>query len=129
MKRTDSQYLNHIIRYCELILKSMDRYGREYAIFQDDMDYHDSVSMKLLQIGELAKGLSDAFIQSHSEVPWKAIKGMRAHFAHGYASMDLKEIWNTACYDIPALRDRCNEYIAQMEAQEIKDITQDDMLL
>lgn len=54
-----------------------------------DQDYMDSVSMNLLQIGELAGKFSDAYVQkTKPQMDWRAIKNMRNMFAHDYGSMD-----------------------------------------
>jgi uncharacterized protein with HEPN domain len=41
--------------------------------------------MPILQIGELAKNLSDEFRETNNDIPWKAIMGMRDIFAHHVA--------------------------------------------
>lgn len=50
----DAQILAHILEYCNRIEKTLSRFGRNFDIFLEDQDYMDSVSMNLLQIGELA---------------------------------------------------------------------------
>ena len=64
MKRhnRDASILLHISEYCERIQKSLNRFGSDFDTFKNDNDLRDSVSMNLLQIGELAKKLSDEFI-------------------------------------------------------------------
>ena len=57
----DAQILAHILEYCNRIEKTLSRFGREFDVFLDDQDYMDSVSMNLLQIGELAGKFSDAY--------------------------------------------------------------------
>ena len=69
--------------------------------------------MSLMQIGEISAGLSDKFkLNTISKIPWDLIKGMRNHFAHGYASMEKSDIWETAVNDIPDLLNFC-EYILE----------------
>lgn len=50
----DAQILAHILEYCNRVEKTLSRFGRNFDIFLEDQDYMDSVSMNLLQIGELA---------------------------------------------------------------------------
>lgn len=112
MKTKDKQVLVHINDYCEKIAASVNRFGNDYDTFLSDNDFSDSVSMKIQQIGELAKLLSDEFIQETiTEMPWNEIKGMRNFFAHEYAEMDQQQIWNTAVVDIPALQEFCRKYL------------------
>ena len=40
-------------------------------------------------------------------MPWKDIKGMRDWVAHGYGTINLKEVWDTAVNDIKLLKDYC----------------------
>jgi uncharacterized protein with HEPN domain len=60
--------------------------------------------MSIMQIGELAGGLSDEFKdKTRVQMPWGLMKGMRNHFAHGYATMEKSDVWETATKDIPNL--------------------------
>lgn len=112
MDSPDIQRVRHIREYCERIAKTVERYGCDYDIFVSDGDYFDSVSMKVMQIGELAGGLSDEFREKTSkQMQWGAIRGMRNLFAHAYASMDKKVIWDVAVQDIPGLLIFCDETI------------------
>lgn len=71
----DAQILAHILEYCNRIEKTLSRFGREFDIFLEDQDYMDSVSMNLLQIGELAGKFSDAYVQkTKPQMDWRAIK-------------------------------------------------------
>ena len=71
----DAQILAHILEYCNRIEKTLSRFGREFDVFLEDQDYMDSVSMNLLQIGELAGKFSDAYVQeTKPQMDWRAIK-------------------------------------------------------
>jgi hypothetical protein len=61
MNRGDWQRLLHMRTYCEDIAKFIDRFGDDFQIFTADKAYFNAVSMCILQIGELANGLSDEF--------------------------------------------------------------------
>lgn len=56
------QILAHILEYCVRIEKTVTRFGQDFDTFLSDQDYMDSVSMNLLQIGELAGKFSDAYV-------------------------------------------------------------------
>lgn len=88
----DAQILAHILEYCNRVEKTLSRFGRNFDIFLDDQDYMDSVSMNLLQIGELAGKFSDAYVQkTKPQMDWRAIKNMRNMFAHDYGSIKTDE--------------------------------------
>jgi uncharacterized protein with HEPN domain len=114
MRDADKQRFEHIIDYCADIEDSLNRFGRDLDTFNADRDFYNSVSMSLLQIGELAKGLSaEATTATSDTIPWNAIKGMRDHFAHGYGEMDSEIIFATAAHDIPLLRKNIEERMSQ----------------
>jgi len=108
----DVQRIRHIREYCERIAQTVNRYGHDYDTFMSDGDYFDSVSMKIFQIGELTGGLSEEFREkTKNKMQWGAIRGIRNLFAHAYASMDKKVIWDVAVQDIPGLLHFCNAII------------------
>jgi uncharacterized protein with HEPN domain len=108
MKERDMQRIRHIMTYCEDIAASIKRFGVYYETFVQDKDYFNSVSMCLMQIGELAGGLSDEFKDvTRSRIQWGPIRAMRNLFAHSYAVMSKSIIWETATKDIPELLRFC----------------------
>lgn len=50
---------------------------------------------------------------STTEIPWRLIKGMRNHFAHGYA-----DIFETATQDIPFLEQKFESILQAYENEE-----------
>ena len=65
--------------------------------------------MALFQIGELSKRMSEEFKNTHTEVPWAEMKGMRNLFAHEYESADQELLWETITKDIPKLNKQLQE--------------------
>ena len=45
------------------------------------------------------------------EIPWKAVKGMRDHIAHGYFDINTDLVWDVVKNDLPALRDAVDYFI------------------
>lgn len=114
MDSPDIQRIKHIREYCARIAATVARYGKDYDTFSSDGDYFDSVSMKVMQIGELVGGLSEEFREhTKTQMQWGAIRGMRNFFAHTYAAMDKKVIWDVASLDIPGLLQFCDWIIEQ----------------
>lgn len=54
-------------------------------------------------IGEAAGRVSDAYRDSHPEIPWAEIVGMRNRLVHEYARVNLAEVWRTSSEDCPKL--------------------------
>ena len=101
--------LLYIIDYCKRIEGKVSGVTRES--FDEDMDITEIVCFNILQIGELAKRLSDDFITKYNGVPWKNIKGMRDKVAHEYGTIDLDQVWNAATNDIKSLREYCEQIV------------------
>ena len=106
MMNRDTLIVRKMLRYCEDIDSAHFHFADNKELFFDEDEgnvYRNAVSMPILQIGELAKHLSDAFITEHSLIPWKEIIRMRDLFAHHYGSVNYTQLWNTAHNDIAEL--------------------------
>lgn len=122
MDRGDIERIKHIKRYCEDIAAAITRFGYSLDVFQYDTDFYNSISMSIMQIGEIAVGLSQQFQdKTREQMPWGLMKGMRNRFAHSYAVMDKSDIWETAVEDIPNLLRFCDsiliKYYAELPAE------------
>ncbi len=112
MNERDFHHLLYIQKYCRMVAESIARFGADFEIFASDIDYFNSVSMSIMQIGEHAKNLTVEFTDSTNElIPWHAVRGIRNMFAHEYITMDKTRIWATACKEIPNLLVFCKEEI------------------
>ena len=103
MNEIDSAIVKKIIAYCEEINKTHIYFNNDKVLFSDKEKgfvYRNSITMPILQIGELSKNLSDEFRKKYNSIPWREIMGMRDIFAHHYGSMDYDIIWNTSKNDI-----------------------------
>lgn len=111
MRDRDADIIRHMLRYCDEVNAAVSRFGDDREVFMADPVYRNAVSMPIQQIGELAKRLSDEFIERNDQIPWKQIKGMRTWFAHQYLDMDRDVIWEVVHEGIPMLRDFCVERV------------------
>ncbi len=62
--------------------------------------------------------LTKAFKKSHPEIPWKVVQGMRHVLVHDYATIDNKELYNTAINDMLPLRQQIERYLAETDWDE-----------
>ena len=90
MAKSNKSILEHILSYCNEIQTTMLRFGDNLDTFINDIDYRKSVSLSILQIGELAGKLSDEYRQSTTEMPWRQIRGLRNIVAHSYGEVDFE---------------------------------------
>ena len=106
--KRDSVIVGKILRYCDEIEKTHNAFNNDKDLFFNEEKgfiYRNSITMPILQIGELVKNLSESFTSENNLMPWKAIAGMRDVFAHHYGSIDYEMTWNTSVEDISALKE------------------------
>ena len=101
--------LLNIIKHCNKIELKMASLTR--TKFDEDEDIREIICFNIFQIGELAKNFEPEFIRKYSGMSWKQIKGMRDKIGHGYGTIDLDRIWDTAVKDIKPLNDYCKEIL------------------
>ena len=65
--------------------------------------HHHAILRLLMVLGEAAKHVPAAVRDSHPEIPWRRISGMRDVLIHGYFRVDLPLAWRIVSRDVPAL--------------------------
>ena len=107
MNERDIIIVNKIISYCNEIKDTHTYFNNDKNLFFDKEKgfvYRNSITMPILQIGELAKNLSEEFRTSNKDIPWREVSGIRDVFAHHYGSLDYDMAWNTSKEDIEDLK-------------------------
>ena len=107
--------LEHIVSYCQQIEQTVERFGNDAVIFQNDSIYRNAAALCILQIGELVGKLTDDFREQHPGVPWRQIKAMRNIVAHSYGTVDPETTWEIITDDIPVLKKYCETTIASQQ--------------
>jgi uncharacterized protein with HEPN domain len=100
MWKDDARLLDILLaaREIESFVEGVDEAGFE----QNRMLQH--ALMRLLTIiGEAANKISPEMRAAHSEIPWRAIIGMRNRLVHDYLHVDMSLVWDTVKQDIPVL--------------------------
>lgn len=85
-----------IIGYCK---------GSDYEQFSDDSKLVEACVFNLSQMGELANRVDAAYAETHRQVPWRLLYGLRNRIVHDYEGVNLQLIWEIIKDDLPALRD------------------------
>ncbi len=106
----DKGRLMQIIKRCNRIEDKLQNVDKEK--FNSNEDIIEVVCFNIFQIGELAGGFEEEFIEKFNVVPWRLIKGMRNRIVHGYDTIDLDIVWNTAEESVPDLKKYCEEILA-----------------
>ena len=102
-----------IIKHCKRVESKMSNLSRND--FDNNEDTREIICFNIFQIGELAKNFESNFIKEYNGVPWKNIKGMRDVIGHGYGTINLDDVWNTALHDVTPLREYCEEIVSNNE--------------
>lgn len=64
-------------------------------------------------IGEAAYKLTIEFKETHAELPWKQIIGMRHLLVHGYYTISPEVLWDVIQNDIPDMIPILQKYLAE----------------
>ena len=99
-----------IINHCKRIEETVALIDGNECNCNDDIK--DIICFNILQIGELAKHLSEDFLTKHPNVPWSKIKGMRDIIVHGYGTIKWERVWVTATEDVEPLREYCESILS-----------------
>lgn len=108
----DEEQLRIILCYCERLSRTHEHFGKSYVDFCKSEPYQDACALCLIQIGEAVNRLSDEYCETHPQIEWKKIYGMRNHLVHGYDMFDCEIAWDAIENYVPPLREFCEERIA-----------------
>ena len=99
--KDDLVYIEHIQSCIDRILSYAE--GLDYDSFLKKQVVQDAIVRQLEIIGEATKRISIEFKNSHPQIPWKVMSGMRDKLIHDYIDIDFRMVWSTAKKDIPEL--------------------------
>jgi uncharacterized protein with HEPN domain len=103
MIKNDQVYLEHIL---EAIVKIENfTNGISRFDFGRNVMIQDAVIRNIEIIGEATKKISKSFTQSHQEIPWSEMAGMRDKLIHDYLDVDIDVVWKTIEADLPLLKE------------------------
>lgn len=80
--------------------------------FLADEKLKRAISMTILNIGELVKNITEETRKEYSQVPWKAIAGMRDITAHKYQTLRMEDVYYTVQKDFPPLKKKLNSILS-----------------
>ena len=75
-----------------------------YDAFAGNKILCHAVVYNLQCIGENVYRLSDDYLQSHPEIDWKAIEGLRHVLVHDYYSVNMEMVWTILQKDLQELK-------------------------
>ena len=99
--RDDNERLRDVLE----AIHKIERYASEGRTrYEQDELVQTWVVHHLLIVGEAVAGLSEPFRQTHADIPWRKIVGMRNILIHQYFGVDVDAVWSVIESDLPALR-------------------------
>ena len=82
-----------------------------YESFLEDEKTQDAVMFNLIIIGEATNRIADEFQESHPEIPWSSMIGIRNVIVHGYDQVKLQIVWDIIHRDLAPLKEKVSKAI------------------
>jgi uncharacterized protein with HEPN domain len=108
VSRHDQQRLEDIQAAISAIAAHMQR-----GTLSDGLVF-DAVRVRLIEIGEAVKGLSEELLASEGSIPWAEVSGMRDRLAHRYFDTSHALVQATIDHDLPELEAAVNRLAARV---------------
>lgn len=106
----DALYLGHVLD----AIGKIERYVTVgHAEFMSATHWQDAVIRQLEIIGEAVKRISPGTLESHPEIPWRRIAGMRDVLIHDYMGVDLEAVWQVTQTHLAPLRQAVEELLGR----------------
>ena len=87
--------------------------GMTFAAFERNRTAQLAIMKAVEIVGEAASRVSADTKETHTEIPWSGIVGMRNRLVHGYFDINLLRVWETVEQDIPRLIDQLERLIPE----------------
>jgi len=101
MQRDDNVYLGHMLDMARKAAGKIE--GKSRDDYDSDEDLRIVIAHLVQTIGEAAGRVSQPTRDSHPELPWKQITGIRHRIVHDYMGVDYDVLWEVARQDLPRL--------------------------
>lgn len=98
----DRERIEHMLQAASVIEDSKCLYAYEEVINNPIMYYGFVKHVEI--IGEACYKLTKEFRESHAEMDWDVIEGMRHVLVHDYYQIRPEQLWDTIQNDIPELK-------------------------
>jgi uncharacterized protein with HEPN domain len=95
--RRDVQRLDDVVAAIAVIRAHLER-----GDLSDDLIF-DAVRVRLIEIGEAVKGLTESLLLHEPDIPWQQLAPMRDRLAHRYFDTSHAILEATVANDVPVL--------------------------
>ena len=101
MPKDDLVYVGHMQDMANKAIQLVK--GKTRKDFDQDEKLRLALTYLVQVVGEAARRVSPKFSESHPEIPWKAIVGMRHKVVHDYMGVDEDVLWDTVTNELKIL--------------------------
>ncbi|MBN2251883.1 MAG: DUF86 domain-containing protein [Candidatus Altiarchaeota archaeon] len=105
----DGVYLKHILDELDFLVRETE--GLEFDDLLADEVLKRAVSRSLEIVGEAAKNISPPMRDSHGEIDWKKIAGLRDKMIHHYFGVNWDIVWDVLKNQAPKLREQVRDVL------------------
>lgn len=104
--------LQHIIQAIDNVMEFKE--GLDFDGFKSNKLVFFAIVKNVEIIGEAVYMLSKEFKESHTELPWDDIAGMRHVLVHDYYQITPARVWDTVTTDLVVMRSMVEAYLKSM---------------
>lgn len=112
-------YVRDMIECCTKVEQYATGLDRS-TFFATDRTY-EAVLWNLTILGEAANNVPLSIRDTHSEIPWRAISGLRNRIVHGYLGIDNDTVWQVIREGIPELLPQLRGLLVEASVEESPD--------
>lgn len=105
----DVVYLGQMLDMSQKALRLVE--GKQRCDYDGDESLRLALAHVLQVIGEAARRVSKEFVESHPDIPWRAIIGMRHKVVHDYMDVDEDIVWDTVTAELQPLIDQLKRVV------------------
>ena len=109
MPQTDQEALQSILTEIANMDKIMS--GKSAVDLTEDLTLERAVSMTLGLIGERVNKVSQELRETHPEIEWRKISGLRNRIVHNYEDLDFDIIYDTVVRKLPELKEQLQKVL------------------
>ena len=102
--KNDAYYIKKMLKDIKFIIENTKKIS--LSELENNEILCDSVMFRLIQISESSVKLTSEFKDSHIDIPWQSIKGIRNRIVHEYGNVEFDIVYQTITEDIPII---CNK--------------------
>jgi uncharacterized protein with HEPN domain len=110
MPNSPRERLCHIRDECEYLVNRSR--GMDWTDFVASNDLRRAFVRSLEIIGEASKQVPQIYRDTHPELPWRVMAGMRDRLIHDYGGVDYEIVWHTVIVDVPAIAEVLQQLLA-----------------